>query len=60
MYEFLNAKKFLCLVCNAERAFFTFEEHKYNLWTCQKVTEALVYLLDKIILELALNFIEKN
>ena len=37
----------LYLACNAERAFFTFEEQKrYNLWTCQKGTEALVYLLD--------------
>ena len=51
----------LCLACNEERAFFASEEHiKYNLWTCQKVTEALIYLLDKIfILDLALSFIDK-
>ena len=39
----------LYIACNEERAFFASEEHKkYNLWTCQKVTEALVYLLDDI------------
>ena len=39
----------LYLACNEERAFFASEEHKkYSLWTCQKVTEALVYLLDNI------------
>ena len=53
----------LYLACNAERAFFTAEKEKYknySLWTCQKVTDALVYLLDNIyILDLALNFIDK-
>ena len=30
-------------------AFFASEEHKtYDLWTCQKVTDALIYLLDNI------------
>ena len=39
----------LYLACNEERAFFASEEHKkYNLWTCQKVTEALIYLFDNI------------
>ena len=42
----LGVKK---LACNKEQAFFASEEHnKYNLWTCQKVTEALIYLLDNI------------
>ena len=37
------------LVCNEERAFFTADMYKYyNLWSCQKVCEALVYLLDNI------------
>ena len=39
----------LYLACNEERAIFASKEHKkYNLWTCQKVTEALIYLLDNI------------
>ena len=54
----------LYLVWNEERAFFASEEHKkYNLWTCKKVTEALIYLLDDIymlnILDLGLSFIDK-
>ena len=51
----------LYLACNAEQAFFASEEHnKYSLWTCQKVTESLVYPLDNIyILNLALSFIDK-
>ena len=37
------------LACNKERAFFASEELKnYDLWTCQKVTDALIYLLDNI------------
>ena len=37
------------LACNEERAVFASEEHKrYNLCYCQKVTEALIYLLDTI------------
>ena len=39
----------LYLACNEERAFFASEEHKkYDLWSCQKVTDALIYLLDNI------------
>ena len=40
----------LYLACNHDRnAFFTFEEHKrYTLWSCQKVCEALIFLLDNI------------
>ena len=39
----------LYLACNEEQYFFTSEENtKYNLWTCQKLTEALIYLLDNI------------
>ena len=39
----------LYLACNEERAIFAFVEHKkYDLWSCQKVTDALIYLLDNI------------
>ena len=39
----------LYLASNEQGAFFASEVHKkYNLWTCQKVTEALIYLLDNI------------
>ena len=35
--------------CNDECAFFTSDVYKnYNLWSCQKVCAALVYLLDNI------------
>ena len=37
----------LHLACNDRNAFFTSEEHKmYTLWPCQKVCEALTFLLD--------------
>ena len=39
----------LYLACNVRNAFFTSEVHKiYTLWTCQKVCEALTFLLDNI------------
>ena len=39
----------LYLACNEELAFFASEDHKkYDLWSCQKVTNALNYLLDNI------------
>ena len=39
----------LYLACNEEYAFFPPEEHKkFELWSCQKVTDALIYLLDNI------------
>ena len=42
-------KEVLYLACNVEHAIFASKEHKkYSLWTCQKVPEALVYLLDNI------------
>ena len=41
--------KELYLICNDQRAFFTSDVYKnYNLWSCQNVCEALVYLLDNI------------
>ena len=37
------------LACNDQCAFFTSDVYKnYNLWSCQKVAEALVYLLNTI------------
>ena len=39
----------LYLACNVRNAFFSSEVHKnYILWTCQKVCEALTFLLDNI------------
>ena len=39
----------LYLACNEEHGFFASEEHKkYDLWSCQKVTDALIYLLENI------------
>ena len=46
-------KKTLYLAYNEERAFFTCDVYKnYNLWSCQKVCEALVYLLDNIFIRI--------
>ena len=46
--------------CNEECAFFTSDVYdNHNLWSCQKVCDALVYLLDNILLDLELNFIDK-
>ena len=37
----------LYLACNDQRAFFTSDVYKkFNVWSCQKVCETLVYLLD--------------
>ena len=39
----------LYLACNEERAFFASKEHKkYDLWSCQKLKDALIYLLDNM------------
>ena len=44
-----SREKALYLACNDQRAFFTSDVYtNYNLWSCQKVCEALVYLLDNI------------
>ena len=49
------------MACNAEQAFFASEEHKkYSLWTCQKVTEALVYLLDNIYIRFGFKLYKQN
>ena len=37
------------MACNDKNAFFTSEQPKrYKLWSCQKMCDALHYLLDKI------------
>ena len=44
-----SREKALYLACNDQCAFFTSDVYKnYNLWSCKKVCEALVYLLDNI------------
>ena len=43
-----------------ECAFFTSDVYNnHNLWSCQKVCDALVYLLDNILLDFELNLIGK-
>ena len=44
-----NREGSLYLACNDKNAFFTFEQPKrYKLWSCQKMCDALHYLLDNI------------
>ena len=44
-----NREGSLYLACNNKNAFFTSEQHKrYKLWSCQKMSDALNYLLDNI------------
>ena len=51
----------LYLACNKERAFFASEEHKkYDLWSCQKVTDALIYLLDNIYIRFGSKLYRQN
>ena len=55
-----SREKALYLACNDQSAFFTSGMYKnYNLWSCQKVCEALVYLLDNILLDFELNLTDK-
>ena len=51
----------LYLACNEERAIFASEEHKkYDLWSCQKVTDTSLFIFLTIsILDLVLSFIDK-
>ena len=45
------------LACNEECAFFTSDVcNNYNLWSCQKVCDALVYLLDNIFIRFGPKF----
>ena len=51
----------LYLACNEECAFFASEEHKkYDLWFCQKVTDALIYLLDNIYIRFGSKLYRQN
>ena len=51
----------LYLACNEEHAFFASEEHKkYDLWYCQKVTDALIYLLDNIYIRFGSKLYRQN
>ena len=44
-----NREGSLYLACNDKNAFFTSEQPKrYKLWSCQKMCDALYYLLDNI------------
>ena len=48
------------LACNEVCVFFTSDiYYNHNIWSCQKVCDPLVYLLDNILLDLELNFIGK-
>ena len=49
------------MACNEERTFFASEEHKkYSLWTCQKITEAIIYLLDNIYIKIGYRLNRQN
>ena len=51
----------LYLACNEEPAFFASEKHKkYDLWYCQKVTDALIYLLDNIYIRFGSKLYRQN
>ena len=51
----------LYLVRNEESVFFASEEHtKYDLWSCQKVTDALIYLLDNIYIRFGSKLYRQN
>ena len=46
-----NREGLLYLACNDKNAFFTSEQPKrYKLWSCQKMPDALHYLLDNILI----------
>ena len=50
----------LYIACNDRNAYFTSDAvRKYNLWSCQKVCEALTFLLDKIYIRFGSNYIDK-
>ena len=54
-------EEIIYLACNEERAFFASEEHtKYDLLTCQKVTDALIYLLDNIYIRFGSKLYKQN
>ena len=51
----------LFLAYNKEHAFFASEENKkYDMWSCQKVTDALIYLLDNTYIRLDSKLYRQN
>ena len=49
------------MACNEERAFFGSEEHKkYDLWSCQNLTDALIHLLDNIYIRFGSKLYRQN
>ena len=47
----LNREGLLYLACNGNRAFFTSIQSKlYKLWSCQKMCDAVHYLLDNLLI----------
>ena len=55
-----NREGSLYLACNDKNAFFTSEQPKrYKLWSCQKMCDALHYLLDNIFIRFGSNYIDK-
>ena len=49
------------LACNDRNAFFTSEKPtKYHAWSCQNVCDALTFLLDNILFDLAPIYIDKK
>ena len=52
-----NREGSLYLACNDKNAFFTSEQPKrYKLWSCQKMCDALHYLLDNIFIRFGSKF----
>ena len=55
-----NREGSLYLACNDKNAFFTSGQPKrYKLWSCQKMCDALRYLLDNIFIKFARNYTDK-
>ena len=56
-----NREGSLCLACNDKNAFFTSEQPKrYKLWSCQKMYDALHYLLDNIFIRFGSKLYRQN
>ena len=54
-------KKFFIWPATKKTCFFATEEHKkYYLWTCEKVTDALIYLLDNIYIRFGSKLYRQN
>ena len=56
-----NREGSLYLACNDKNAFYTSEQPKrYKLWSCQKMCDALHYLLDNIIIRFGLKLYRQH